>query len=111
LEKEVMSLNDGQAAPDNVDLDADPLLDEEINKLKTKIDKLTRENNAIRDKIENTNGGIEAYISEMSTLVDSQDFNSLFSSLDMQSLDPSSNQAVLLQSDAASVTNTAQDAY
>lgn len=82
-------MNDGPACPDNVDLEADPLIDEEINKLQIKIDKLSRENDAIRDKIENTNGGIETYISEMSTLIDSQEFPSLFASLD--SLGPSSN--------------------
>lgn len=33
------------------------------------------ENRALRDKIESTNDGISSYISEMSTMLDSQDFS------------------------------------
>lgn len=34
---------------------------------------MTSDNANIRDKIENTNGGISSYISEMSTMIDSQE--------------------------------------
>ena len=43
-----------------------------------KIDRIKNENNCFREKIENTNGGISSYISEMSTLLDSSELSSLF---------------------------------
>ena len=81
-----MSLDqDGVPEPGNIDLEADPILDEEISRLQTHIEKLTVENDAIRDKIDNTSGGISSYISEMSTLIDSQELSSLFSSMEVNS--------------------------
>ena len=67
-----------------VNLDSDPLLDEEIERLNVKIERTKIDNNAMRDKIENTNGGISGYISEMSTLLDSTEFSSLFNEGNMQ---------------------------
>jgi len=36
---------------------------------------MEQENRALRDKIENTNSGISSYISEMSTMLDSQELS------------------------------------
>lgn len=57
------------------DLDADPLVDQQISQLKLKISRMEQENRALRDKIEATNSGISSYISEMSTMLDSCDLS------------------------------------
>lgn len=44
------------------------------------------ENVSLKEKIENTNNGISSYISEMSTMLDSNDFGSLMSPSQMDSL-------------------------
>lgn len=55
-------------------LESDPLLDEDIERLTLKIQRLRNENSGIKSKIDNTNGGISSYISEMSTMLDSEEF-------------------------------------
>ena len=58
-------------------MECDPLLDDEINRLQIKIERLMNENAGIKDKLEATNGGISSYIGEMSTLLDSEEFMAL----------------------------------
>ena len=55
------------------DLDADPVLDQQINQLRAKISRIEIENRDLKDKIEVTNEGISSYISEMSTMLDSEE--------------------------------------
>ena len=57
------------------DLEADPIVDQQISQLKLKVQRMEQENRALRDKIENTNSGISSYISEMSTMLDSQELS------------------------------------
>lgn len=52
------------------------MLDNEIARLQLKIERLMNENAGIKEKLEATNGGISSYIGEMSTLLDSEEFNS-----------------------------------
>jgi predicted RNase H-like nuclease (RuvC/YqgF family) len=55
------------------DLESDPVLDQQISQLRTKISRVEIENRDLKDKIEVTNDGISSYISEMSTMLDSQE--------------------------------------
>lgn len=57
-----------------VNLESDPILDEDISRLQSKIDRLKEDNNSLKLKISNTNSGISSYISEMSTLLESEEF-------------------------------------
>ena len=57
--------------PDSVNLDSDPILDQQINQLKIKIQRMQEENNSLDEKIESTNENISTYISEMSSMIDS----------------------------------------
>ena len=57
------------------DLEADPIVDQQISQLKLKIQRMEQENRALRDKIENTNSGISSYVTEMSTMLDSQEIS------------------------------------
>ena len=61
----------------NVDLEADPLDDQQINQLQLKITRIKDENKGLREKIEAANSGISSYISEMSTMLDSNDLSML----------------------------------
>ena len=61
------------AAQPQLDLEADPVVDQQIGQMRTKIQRLEEENRSLRDKIEGTNDGISSYISEMSTMLDSQE--------------------------------------
>jgi predicted RNase H-like nuclease (RuvC/YqgF family) len=57
--------------PDSVNLDSDPILDQQINQLKIKIQRMQEENKCLDEKIESTNENISTYISEMSSMIDS----------------------------------------
>ena len=78
---EAQSKRQESPKPEVVDLEADPILDEEITALQDKIKRLTIENQTVREKIENTNSGISSYISEMSSLLDSQDMQTMFGNI------------------------------
>ena len=65
-------------------MNSDPLLDDEIEKLKVKIERLQSETGALKEKLDNTSSGVSNYIGEMNTLLDSQDFGSLFDSILIQ---------------------------
>ena len=65
------------ATPGNIDLESDPLLDQQITQLQQKITRVKDENKSLREKIEATNAGISSYISEMSTMLDSNDLSML----------------------------------
>ena len=57
--------------PENVNLESDPILDQQINQLKLKNQRIQEENKSLREKIESTNDNISAYLSEMSSMIDS----------------------------------------
>ena len=57
--------------PDSVNLDSDPIIDQQINQLKIKIQRMQEENKSLDEKIESTNENISNYISEMSSMIDS----------------------------------------
>ena len=46
------------AAQPQLDLEADPVVDQQIGQMRTKIQRLEEENRSLRDKIEGTNDGI-----------------------------------------------------
>ena len=62
---------------EEVNLQSDPVLDQQIEQLKTKIERMELEGRQLNQKIEDTNNSISGYISEMSTMLDSQDLNAL----------------------------------
>jgi len=75
------------AHPDRVDLEADPLLDQEVEKLRAKIERLESEDKQLKEKIDSTNASISTYMSEMSNVIDSVDL----ASFDLAPLNQSSS--------------------
>jgi len=63
--------------PETVNADGDPVLDEAISTLRSKIDRVQSDNESLRDKITNTGTSVHSYISEMSGLIDTPEINSL----------------------------------
>lgn len=63
----------GQTSGDSrVNLEADPLLDQQIQQLKNKIRRMERDNTGLEERIASTNDGISNYINEMSNMLDQQ---------------------------------------
>ena len=69
-----------------VDLASDPILDEQIAQLRAKVERLKNENQSVKEKIENTNSSVSTYISEMTSMIDSNDFGALMSPSQLDSL-------------------------
>ena len=55
------------------DLQSDPLLDQQISQLQTKVRRVEEENKQLQSQISQANASITDYITEMSTMLDAND--------------------------------------